>query len=92
VDGDGHPATISIAGHPGRLIPYENGAELRQLDRYAVVLAPAAIKLREALEIRHRTGNPVALIEDGRLIGAIGDDEIYRGILRQTGATEGSRL
>ena len=43
------------------------------------------IKLRAALEIRHRTGNPLALVEDGKLIGVIGDDEIYRGILRQTG-------
>jgi glycine betaine/proline transport system ATP-binding protein len=73
-------------GEPGRLISYDDGAELGRLDRCAVVMAPAAIKLREALEIRHRTGNPVALIEDGRLIGAIGEDEIYRGILRQTGA------
>jgi len=86
LDGDGSPTTISIAGHPGRLITYQNGAELKHLDRYAVVLAPAAITLREALEIRHRTGNPVALIEDGRLIGAIGEDEIYHGILRQTAA------
>ena len=45
---------------------------------------PADIKLRTALELRHQTGNPVALVEDGRLIGVIGDDEIYRGILRQT--------
>jgi hypothetical protein len=28
---------------------------------------------------------PLALVEDGKLIGVIGDDEIYRGILRQTG-------
>jgi glycine betaine/proline transport system ATP-binding protein len=86
LDGEGSPATVSIAGEPGRLISYDDGAELGRLDRCAVVMAPAAIKLREALEIRHRTGNPVALIEDGRLIGAIGEDEIYRGILRQTGA------
>jgi glycine betaine/proline transport system ATP-binding protein len=53
-----------------------------------IVLAPADIKLRTALELRHQTGNPVALVENGRLIGAIGDDEIYRGILRQTGLAE----
>jgi glycine betaine/proline transport system ATP-binding protein len=86
LDGDGGPATVNIAGEPGRLVSYDEGAGLGRLDRYAIVLAPAAIKLREALEIRQRTGNPVALVEDGRLIGAIGEDEIYRGILRQTGA------
>jgi glycine betaine/proline transport system ATP-binding protein len=50
-----------------------------------VVTAPPEIKLRTALEIRQRTGNPLALVADGKLIGVIGDDEIYRGILRQTG-------
>jgi glycine betaine/proline transport system ATP-binding protein len=49
-----------------------------------VVTAPPEIKLRTALEIRHRTGNPLALVDDGKLIGVIGDDEIYGGILRQT--------
>ena len=50
-----------------------------------MVTAPPGIKLSTALEIRHRTGNPLAMVEDGRLVGVIGDDEIYRGILRQTG-------
>ena len=43
-----------------------------------------------ALEIRQKSGNPLALVADGRLIGVIGDDEIYRGILRQTGIAEGT--
>ena len=73
---------MRIAGRPGRLIAFENAA-VAGLE--TIVMAPADIKLRTALELRHQTGNPVALVEDGRLIGAIGDDEIYRGILRQTG-------
>jgi glycine betaine/proline transport system ATP-binding protein len=85
VDEAGKPATVALAGKPGRLVAYENGADLSALGRDAVIMAPVEIKLREALEIRHRTGNPLALVEDGKLIGVIGDDEIYRGILRQTG-------
>jgi glycine betaine/proline transport system ATP-binding protein len=85
LDGAGQPATVSLAGQPGRLVAYENGADLSSLTRDAVIMAPVEIKLREALEIRHKTGNPLALVEDGKLIGVIGDDEIYRGILRQTG-------
>jgi glycine betaine/proline transport system ATP-binding protein len=41
--------------------------------------------MRDAVEIRQRTGAPIALVNDARLVGVIGDDEIYRGILRQTG-------
>ena len=81
LDAKGRPTSVRIAGRPGRLVAYEDagtaGAEM-------IVMVPGDIKLRTALELRHRTGNPVALVEDGRLIGAVGDDEIYRGILRQT--------
>ena len=82
LDPKGRPTALRFEGRTGRFVTFE--------DRDAatgdmVVLAPSDIKLRTALELRHQTGNPVALVEDGRLIGAIGDDEIYRGILRQTG-------
>ncbi len=85
LDAKGRPTSVRIAGKSGRLVGFEDramaGADM-------IVLAPADIKLRTALELRHQTGNPVALVENGRLIGAIGDDEIYRGILRQTGLAE----
>jgi glycine betaine/proline transport system ATP-binding protein len=82
---DGSPGGVRILDQPGRVIPYADGFDPAGLDRSAVVMAPPCIKLRTALEIRHRTGNPLAMVEDGRLVGVIGDDEIYRGILRQTG-------
>jgi glycine betaine/proline transport system ATP-binding protein len=82
---DGAPAAVTIAERPGRILSYVDGFDLAALERDAVVTAPPDIKLRTALEIRHKTGNPLVLVEDGRLIGVIGDDEIYRGILRQTG-------
>jgi glycine betaine/proline transport system ATP-binding protein len=82
---NGAPGAVTIVDQPGRIVAYGDGCELAALDRHAVVTAPPEIKLRAALEIRHRTGNPLALVEDGKLIGVIGDDEIYRGILRQTG-------
>jgi glycine betaine/proline transport system ATP-binding protein len=82
---DGSPGAVRIVDRPGRVIAYVDGFDPAGLDRSAVVMAPPGIKLRTALEIRHRTGNPLAMVEDGRLVGVIGDDEIYRGILRQTG-------
>ena len=82
---DGSPGAVRILDRPGRVIAYADGFDAASLDRSAVVIAPPGIKLRAALEIRHRTGNPLAMVEDGRLVGVIGDDEIYRGILRQTG-------
>ena len=85
VGADGGPGAVRIVGQPGRVVPFADGLDLSSLDRQAVVTAPPGIRLRTALEIRHKTGNPLALVEDGKLIGVIGDDEIYGGILRQTG-------
>jgi glycine betaine/proline transport system ATP-binding protein len=82
---DGAPRAVTIVDRPGRILSYADGFDLADLERDVVVAAPPEIKLRTALEIRHRTGNPLALVEGGRLVGVIGDDEIYRGILRQTG-------
>jgi glycine betaine/proline transport system ATP-binding protein len=82
---DGAPRAVTIVDRPGRILTYADGFDLAALERDVVVTAPPEIKLRTALEIRHRTGNPLALVEGGRLVGVIGDDEIYRGILRQTG-------
>jgi glycine betaine/proline transport system ATP-binding protein len=81
---DGAPGAVTIVDQPGRIVSYVDGCDLAALDRDVVVTAPPEIKLRTALEIRHRTGNPLALVDDGKLIGVIGDDEIYGGILRQT--------
>src|ERR687892_620397 len=85
---DGAPGAVTIVDRPGRVVAYGDGCELSALDRDVVVMAPPEIKLRTALEIRHRTGNPLALVADGKLIGVIGDDEIYGGILRQTAIAE----
>jgi glycine betaine/proline transport system ATP-binding protein len=85
LEADGGPGSVTIADQPARLVAFEDGFDLERLERDMVVTASPEIKLKTALEIRHRTGNPLALVEAGRLIGVIGDDEIYRGILRQTG-------
>jgi glycine betaine/proline transport system ATP-binding protein len=85
LDAAGAPAGVAVADKPGRLVAFADGFDLARLAPDVVVTAPPDIKLKSALEIRHKTGNPLVLIEDGRLIGVIGDDEIYRGILRQTG-------
>ena len=82
---DGRPGAVTITGKPARLVALDDSFDLATVDRDVVVTASPEIKLKTALEIRHKTGNPLALVADGKLIGVIGDDEIYRGILRQTG-------
>ena len=52
-----------------------------------LILAPKDLSMRRAIELRHMTGVPVALVEEGRFVGICGDEEIYRGILRQSSIT-----
>lgn len=87
VDAAGAPTGVSIAGQDGRLVPFSPGAPA-PADGATVLTAGPDIRMREALELRHATGAPVLLVADGRAVGVIGADEIYRGILRQTGIAE----
>ncbi len=48
-----------------------------------IVIASTDTGMREIIEFRHATGQPVLLADDGKIIGIIGDNEIYRGILRK---------
>ena len=75
---------VSIANQAGQLVDYSNELSLSSVADDALLAAPIDILMRDALEIRHATGKPLLLKQDGQLVGVIGDDEIYRGILRQT--------
>jgi glycine betaine/proline transport system ATP-binding protein len=83
---NGQPDSITIEGKPGKLVTYRPDLDLAGIAAACdtIVTADAAIRMKTAIEIRHITGRPVALMADGKMIGVIGDDEIYRGMLRQT--------
>lgn len=83
LDAKGVPVTINIDNKPGTLLAYEEGMDINKMAPMALILAPTDMSMRAAIELRHATGHPVALVEDNRLVGVCGDDEIYRGILRQ---------
>jgi len=71
---DGSPEGVSIDGQDGRLV---DGSS----DPQTVCTAPPGITIREAIEWRQLTGNPVVLIEDGKAVGYIGDDEILNALV-----------
>ena len=83
LDADGRPAAATVNGAAGRLVAHAEGPAA--LSAETVATAPPDISMRTALELRHRTGSPVVLVDaDGRMVGVIGDDELFRGLLRQT--------
>jgi hypothetical protein len=81
---------VTVNGTEGRLVPFDDELDLPSLGREDIVTATPEIIMRSAIEIRQQTGTPIVFLRDGKMIGVIGDDEIYRGILRQTSIAERS--
>jgi glycine betaine/proline transport system ATP-binding protein len=89
LDEAGAPAAVTVDGRPGEFLRYEPGTrpgihERLEAGGVALITAPTDMSLHDAIVLRQASGHPVALVEDGRLVGVCGDEEIYRGILRQS--------
>ena len=75
-----------VEGRQVQLLHYSEDLDLKAATESCDILLTAApdILMKTAIEIRHATGYPVAMIEDEKFVGVIGDDEIYRGMLQQS--------
>ena len=81
LDADGRPVSCTLDGAAGSVVSAESatGPEGAQTD---IIVAPLDLKMRMAIELRRRTGNPIVLVDQlGRMAGLCGDDEIYRALL-----------
>ena len=59
-------------------------ATVRRRVKSDIIVAPIDLKMRSAIELRRRSGNPIVLVDQlGRMAGLCGDDEIYRALLQQ---------
>ena len=88
LDERGAPQSVTLDGFLGRLMAYDGSMDMADLPDVALITAPTDMSMRVAIELRQATGHPVALMEDGRLVGVCGDEEIYAGILRQSRAAD----
>ena len=86
LDAHGAPMQVLIEGQPGHLVNYTPGLDLIQtgLEGRALVMANPSMLLETIIQIRHATGRPVLVCRDGLFQGVVGDEEIYKGLLRQS--------
>ena len=68
-------------GTPSKIVAYQGSDGVAAIEYDQFVTAPADIMLRDVIEIRRRSGSPVLFVENGKLIGMIGDNEIFEGFL-----------
>ena len=84
LDSGDHPIGVTLDGRTGKLVAVNGEASPRPASDIDIVVASVDLKLREAIELRRATGNPVVLVDQlGCLAGLCGDEEIYRGLLRR---------
>lgn len=76
-------ALTSVESHEGShlVVPWSENFEISQLTKGSVVLAPADINMREAVEIRYQTNLPLLLQKDDRIVGVLGDHDFYHALL-----------
>lgn len=87
VDAQGRVLEARIAGEPAQFKAYRDESDLSALKHQpgtALLYATPDILMSTAIKIRHHTGLPVPLLEEGRLVGVVSGDEICQGLLRLT--------
>lgn len=85
---DGRPARALIENRDAELVSLVPDLDIVKIGQEgrAMVMAQPDLLMEKIIAIRHATGRPVLLCEGERFVGVVGDDEIYRGMLRPSGA------
>lgn len=84
LDAQGRPLQAHIENAPAELVTYSDAIDIEHLRtrRAAMVVAQPQLLMEHIIAIRQATGRPVILCDGDRFVGVVGDDEIYRGMLR----------
>ncbi|PCI30043.1 MAG: choline ABC transporter ATP-binding protein [SAR324 cluster bacterium] len=81
LDKNNVPQKVMIDGKAGQFLNYEPGLKYQTERSDVILLGSQEMIMREIIEFRWELGTPVLIVEDGKLLGVVGDDEIYWSIL-----------
>lgn len=59
----------------------DNSVAIEDIDSSMVVLASPEIGMREAIELKQRSNQPILLVEEDELVGVLSDNELYDALL-----------
>ena len=63
------------------IVDWAQGLEINKLALGSVVLAPSDINMRDAVEVRYQTQQPLLLQKEGSVVGVLGDHDFYHALL-----------
>jgi len=82
---DGRILALEIDGASGRLAAYSEDLDLDRMPKDVMLTADAHTKMRAAIMVRSAMQRPLLILDEGgRLLGVVGEQELYRGMLKQT--------
>jgi glycine betaine/proline transport system ATP-binding protein len=85
LDKDGKPTDLLVNGKPGQFLRYATDLSLERLGDNVMICGTPVTPMRAAVMVRQQTKRPLVLLDDdGVLLGVVGEQEIYRGMRRQT--------
>ena len=85
LDAEGRPTELQVDGRPGNFQPWGSELDLERLPANVMLTAGERSPMRAAVLVRQVTRKPLVLLDDdGRLLGCVGEHELYRGMLKQT--------
>lgn len=64
-----------------QLMTWQSGMPTTELNSTTLVMASPEISMRDAIEIRYKTGLPILLIDKQQLVGTLNDDDFYHALL-----------
>jgi len=85
LDHDGRPVGLTVDAAAGRFVAFTPDLDLGALPPNVVLTGDEHSPMRAAIMVRQSSLLPLVLLaRDGRLLGVVGELELYRGMLRQT--------
>jgi glycine betaine/proline transport system ATP-binding protein len=85
LDAAGRPTDLTVAGAPGKFVPYSTELDLARMAGNMMVTGNARTPMRAAVMVRQVSLRPLVLLgPEGELVGVVGEQELYRGMLKQT--------
>ena len=82
---DGRILALEIDNASGRLAVYSEDLDLDRMPKDVMLTADAHTKMRAAIMVRSAMQRPLLILDEGgRLLGVVGEQELYRGMLKQT--------
>ncbi|WP_137391754.1 choline ABC transporter ATP-binding protein [Rhodoligotrophos defluvii] len=82
-----HMNPLNVLDGYALMTPIEKAAPEAAARAASLPAIPAASSMREIIDVRRTAGGALALTEGGRIIGLVGDGEIYEGLLRRATAS-----